>query len=164
MSSLPPSSLLSLSLIPCPSRCFFAVLSPPSLHPRFFHYYRGWLGSLRFAASHDSPTVIVGPRLRIAHAPRFAATMAHACTHACTHSTPRNEMRSNPACNARPFCYTALSPWRYRHTRARGGNRETSRTARLKNRRKRIVTCLSADVHRRSAVRETYVPSDSLQR
>lgn len=164
MSSLPPSSLLSLSLIPS---LVPLDASPPCFPPPspILPLPSRWLSSLRFAASHDSPTVIVGPRLRIAHAPRFAATMAHACTHACTQSTPRNEMQNNPACNVRPFCYTALSPWRYRHTRARGGNREdTSRTARLKNRRKRIVTCLSADVHRRSAVCETYVPSDSLQR
>lgn len=86
----------------------------------------------------------------------FAAAIAHACMHG-THGTARNETQNNPAHSVRPFCRTALSPRRYvpyiRGVVKRGEAmvrryEGTSRTARLKNRRKRIVTCLSADVHR----------------
>lgn len=83
-----------------------------------------------------------------------------ACVHTRTHAWyARNETRNNPARSMRPFCRTALSPRRGgTDTRGRQGDTEgyegMAHTARLGNRRKRIVTCLSADVHRRVCVRE----------
>lgn len=98
-----------------------------------------------------------------------APTEDHACVASCSghnacvharmvrHATKR-EIIPRAACG--PF---VIRPYRRGGTNTRtkregGGDTEgyesTSRTARLKNRRKRIVTCLSADVHRRVCVRD----------
>jgi len=138
-----------MSSSPLPSMPLSTPLRPP--------YCRRRLDSPRFGASHDSTTAVVGPQLKIAHASCPAAAMAHACTHVRTYARThawyaRNETRNNPARSMRPFCRTVLSPRRYRYTRREGdteGYEGMAHTARLGNRRKRIVTCLSADVHRR---------------
>lgn len=91
------------------------------------------LDSPRFAASHDSPAAVVGPRLRVTHALRFATAIEYTSTYVCayvrTHSTMQSgaawhaqqETRNNPARSVRPFCRTALLPRRYRQEGANGG-------------------------------------------
>lgn len=78
-------------------------LRPPYCHRR--------LDSPRFGASHDSTTAVVGPQLKIAHAPCPAAAMAHACTHAWyarmhaarTHGTHATKREIIPRAACGPF-------------------------------------------------------------
>lgn len=115
--ALPPSALLSLSLILYPSRCFSDPLSSLPLPSRR-------LNSLRSGASHDSPTVIVGPRLWIAHALHLATAMTHACMRVCTHArtvrhATKREIIPRAACG--PF---VIRPYRRGGTDTRGRERE----------------------------------------
>jgi len=85
------------SCIVCPSRCLSGPPTAIATPAR--------LSTLRcFSRLRPTPTTaVVGPQLKIAHAPCLTAAMAHACMHARTHSTHATKRKIIPRTACGPF-------------------------------------------------------------
>lgn len=131
------------SCIACPSR---RLSGPPTASP-------ARLSTLRCFSRLDDRRGRAPTEDRACAVPRGSHD---ACVHARTHGTHATKREIIPRAACGPFVV-----WPYRRgstdIRSEGdteGYEGTAHTARLGNRRKRIVTCLSADVHRRVCVRD----------